>query len=160
MQFKAVSFRDLSRIEYHLYLSVASDSYEEILLVRFTGVCGVGSSGADDAIFMRSVVVGALDAWSPFGLILDLRHLDYQWGDEMTGVLCGGDRHCGVSQLPTTVLVSNQCRTGLTSLVAQEMGEDPAHWLFDDLNSAAAELELKMRASGPDHGCESQPMEE
>ena len=78
---------------------------------------------------------------------LDLRHLDYQWGDEMTGVLSAGDRYWGISDLPTTVIVSNQCPVGLTSLVAQEMGEDPAHWLFDDLDDAVEGLELKMRAS-------------
>jgi hypothetical protein len=147
MEFKAVSFRELSEIEYNLYLAERPSSYQEIMLVRFTGVSGIGSRGTDDAVFMRTVLVAALDAWSPFGLVLDLSHLDYRWGDDMTGVLCGGDQYCAVSRLPTTVIVSNQCRTGLTSLVAQEMGEDPAHWLFDDLESALVELEIKMRAS-------------
>jgi hypothetical protein len=160
MELKRVSLEELSRIEYSLYTGVRANTHQEILLARFTGVCGIGSSGSDDAIFMRAIVVAALDAWSPFGLILDLRQLDYQWGDEMTSVLCGGDRYLGVPRLPTTVIVSNQCRTGLTSLVEQEMGEDPAHWLFDDFDAAAAALELKMRASEVGHPCEEPSIEE
>jgi hypothetical protein len=146
MELKAISFRELSQIEYELSIGVGPTTESQILVVSFTGTCGIGSAGNDDATFMRAIIVAALDAWSPSGLVLDLRHLAYEWGDLMTGVLCGGDRYCAVPVLPAAVVVSDLCREGLTSLVEHEIMGDSAHWLFEDLESAIEEVERQIRA--------------
>ena len=150
MELKPISFRDLSDIEFALAMGVGPTTGCGILVVSFTGICGIGSDGNDDAEFMRAIVVAALDAWTPSGLVLDLRQLSYEWGDLMTGVLCGGDRCCAVPMLPAAVLVSDLCREGLTSLVEREMGGVPAQWLFDDLEIAVREIETQMQAAA---GC-------
>lgn len=147
MELTPISFRDLSEIEAALFKGVGPTTGDPILVVRFVGTCGIGSGSNDDADFMRAVVVAALDVWWAAGLVLDLRELAYEWGDQMTGVLCGGDRFCGVPSLPTTVAVSDLCREGLTSLVGQEIGDDPKRWLFEDLEAAVAELEAQIQAS-------------
>lgn len=105
---------------------------DDPLVVTFTGVYGVGSAGNSDAAFMRAVIARGLQATTPAAVVLDLRELDYRWGDMMASVL----NDAVVGRVNPAVVVSDRCRAALTTLVADELGEDPATWLFDDLDDA------------------------
>jgi hypothetical protein len=144
LDLRPVAFSDLSSIQYAFHLGTGTVTHDIILVVSFAGACGIGTGCDDDAHLMEAIGQAAVLAWRPFGLILDLRELTYEWGDMMTEVLTLGEpkrRH----GLPTTVLASARCREGLTSLLKEEMGEDPDLWLFDDLPAAVQELERQMQ---------------
>jgi|HubBroStandDraft_6_1064221.scaffolds.fasta_scaffold06404_7 hypothetical protein len=80
-----------------------------IVQVAFSGDYRTGSAGAPDAHYMDGMnrIVDAV--WNPSALILDLRDVDYQWGDEMDLVL----------QPPTDIIaivVSSKCERAISTL--------------------------------------------
>jgi hypothetical protein len=91
---------------------------------------------------MEAMIAAGVAAWSPFGVVLDLRELSYEWGDEMQEVLAGARNPR--RSLPTAVVVSDLNREGLTSLVTQEMLAAPADWLFDTVDDAIAAVDGKV----------------
>jgi hypothetical protein len=123
-----------------------SKSYCEALIVRCTGECGFGSNSNADAQFMTAMVKAGLAAWEPVALVLDLRELKYQWGDQMLGVLCAGEGYYyDWSSPPTAVVVSGLCRDGLTSLIEKEMGgnQRAADWLYESIEDAVSAVDIK-----------------
>jgi hypothetical protein len=55
-------------------------------LIRFSGTYRHGSSGSDDAMFIRWRINEFCDLQMPdrvAGLVVDLTDLDYQWGDDL-----------------------------------------------------------------------------
>jgi hypothetical protein len=81
----------------------------------------------------------AVEMWTPEALILDFRGLKYEWGDEMVKVFgAGARRWVDDTAFPVLVVVSDLCRSGMTSLVRDELGEDPSRRLFDDIDLAVA----------------------
>ncbi|BEL04544.1 hypothetical protein Q0Z83_027350 [Actinoplanes sichuanensis] len=109
---------------------------DELLLVAFTGTYGAGSG---DAVFMRAVLALAVRAFAPAGVVLDLRELDYRSGDMMATVL----NDVIVRGVDPAVVVSDTCRRAMTTLVAMEMGEDPAEWLFDSPDEALQAVDAR-----------------
>ncbi|GIE78648.1 hypothetical protein Aph02nite_45980 [Actinoplanes philippinensis] len=125
------SLGELSAIRYRFATARRGDG-DDLLVVTFAGAYGVGSSGNGDALFMRAVIGLALRAFAPAGVVLDLRELDYRWGDMMASVL----NDAIVGGVAPAVVVSDACRKALTSLVTDELGEDPGDRLFDGLDDA------------------------
>jgi hypothetical protein len=52
-----------------------------VVRVAFAGVAGIGSEGNHHGAQMRDVIMQAVEGDEPCGLIIDLRQLDYQFGD-------------------------------------------------------------------------------
>jgi hypothetical protein len=52
-----------------------------IVRVAFAGVAGIGSEGNHHGEQMRDVVRQAVESHQPCGVIIDLRQLDYQFGN-------------------------------------------------------------------------------
>lgn len=162
-------FEDLSPLEYSLFTCPLPQwPSKECLIVEFTGECGAGHQSNGDAAFMTAIVKAALEAWEASALILDLRKLKYEWGDQMTRVLAAcGSFDLGRLQLmsafgeelavadvtkipkaylafPTACVVSGLNRTGLISLVKQEMGMNPDEILFETTDAALIAVESKL----------------
>jgi hypothetical protein len=56
-------------------------SGQPVLRISFAGIAGSGSEGDQHGDQMRAVVKQAVEEDQPCGLIIDLRHLDYQFGN-------------------------------------------------------------------------------
>src|SRR4051794_37506179 len=73
---------DLSDLRYsYATLGEKSGSCGFILVVTFEGKSGFGCRNNEDAAFMAAVISAGIEAWSPTALILDLKRLEYAWGD-------------------------------------------------------------------------------
>jgi len=162
-------FEDLSALDYSIFTCPLTEwSYKICLIIEFKGECGLGCKSNSDATFMTAIVKAACEAWGASALILDLRELKYEWGDQMTRVLdaCGSfdtNRLLLMSALgeelaapdvtkiprahlafPTACIVSDLNRAGLTSLVKQEMGMSPDELLFQSVEAAVIAVESKL----------------
>jgi hypothetical protein len=114
-----------------------SDQFACCLIVSFDGEAGNSHQHCGTFTFMTAMIAAGLAAWVPSALILDLTKLTYEWGDDMARVLAeSGD-------LPTTVVISEVNREGLTSLVEAEMSAKASEWLFDSLLEALAGCDRK-----------------
>jgi hypothetical protein len=145
-------FEDLSPLKYSLATcpTITWRNWEQMkcLVTAFQGECGRGvdGDGGDYAGFMSVIIKAAIEAWDPVALILDLRELKYEWGDELTLPLHapffdpgkvqhqsffgnrpklaeGGLNGVANKSLayPMAVVISDLNRTGLTSLVKDEL---------------------------------------
>lgn len=120
---------------------------------------------------MCGIIKGAMEAWKPVAVVLDLRDLKYEWGDEMSAPLgaCGFFApsemllrsifevypelvHSDLKKLeeehwdfPLSVVVSEKNKTGLTSLVTSEIGKKPGTLLFETLEEAVASVDLQLQ---------------
>lgn len=92
---------------------------------------------------MTAMVRAGYEGFPPDALVIDCSDLKYEWGDEMTGVLCVGQDYYVNAEFPTTVVVSDRCRDGLTSLVRDELDKDPKQWLFESLREAIDAAQAK-----------------
>lgn len=115
------------------------------LLARFSGEASNQRPHSYDqiiALMAANMVVVESDA-----VILDFTDLKYEWGDEMGGVLYYCSHHPMYADLriPVAVITSELNREGLTSLVRDEMWEDPNNWLFSDLDSAIKWIEPRRK---------------
>jgi hypothetical protein len=113
------------------------------LVVAFNGEAGNTHQHVRTFAFMNAMIVAGLEAWRPDALILDLRHLRYEWGDEMAGTL-GAAWDWSRNPFPTAVVTSDLNRAGLASLVEQEMGADPQEWLFGSIDDAVAAVDYQL----------------
>lgn len=134
--------KDLSAIkcEFHK-TTMPSFHHLEVLVVKFIGECGHGSNNNEDAIYMSAMIAaGFIACCYPQGLILDLSELKYEWGDMMSEVVWPPYNLISVSDkeiiYPFAVVISDLNRTGLTSLVKEEMMEKPNEYLFETFNEA------------------------
>jgi hypothetical protein len=75
---------DLSPLEHRL--ATLTHAGQRLLVVAFSGRYRPGSAGNPDARHMSAVVAAALVGWDFDGVVLDLRELDYVWGDALLGV--------------------------------------------------------------------------
>ncbi len=174
-------FEDLSSLKYSLFtcpLITWPDKQDMVcLVVEFRGECGQGTQNYDYAGFMSAIIKAAVEAWEPVALIMDLRQLKYRWGDEMTKPF----RACAPFQagstmlrsifgsypnlvesdlkkitneslaFPMAVVVSELNRTGLTSLVKDELRRElgkemnPSDFLFETLEDALAAVDRRLQ---------------
>src|SRR5258708_1355025 len=142
MKLQSIRLEDLSTLKYAFFsCSFLEQPHLIALIVAFEGEYGNGSRGNNDATFMEALSRAALAAWSPTALILDLRQLTYQWGDELLkAIQVGQDRYFD-GPFPTAIVISEKNSEGLTSLVLHEMASDPAVWLFNSLDEALRAVE-------------------
>jgi hypothetical protein len=124
-------FEDLSRIQYRIFTCALGGKHNPMALVlKFSGVYGVGSAGNNDADFMRVITRAARSAWRSDAVVFDLRDLAYEWGDSTWGVF--GRRLSEVDGLPSALVVSDLCRAGFSTCARLVPP------MFDDLESAIA----------------------
>jgi hypothetical protein len=126
-------FEDLSRLQYRIFTCALGGKHNPAALVlKFSGVYGIGSEGNGDAAFMRMITRATTSAWQPDAVVFDLRELAYEWGDAIWGVFGRKIPASGVEGLPCALVVSDLCRGGFSTCA----GFVPP--MFDDLESAIA----------------------
>jgi hypothetical protein len=116
-------------------------NYEELLVVRF-----LSKSPVDwrDILFMRATVAAGIRVWQPNAVVLDLRELPYAGGDTMASVL----HECEFPQLPSNVaravVVSDENRMAMVSLLENEMRTSSRSILFDSIEHAVIAVDDAM----------------
>jgi hypothetical protein len=124
-------FDELSHLQYRVFTCALGGKHNATALVlKFSGVYGVGSEGNGDAHFMRVITRAALSAWDSHAVVFDLRELSYEWGDSIWGVFGRGIQPSVVERVPCALVVSDRCRDGFSTC----RGLVPP--MFDDLESA------------------------
>jgi hypothetical protein len=142
MKATEVHLSDLSEIQYRYFtVDIPELQHLSVMIIEFSGECGYGSSSNADASFMEGMMAAGFRAWNPSCCILDLRKLKYEWGDMMCSLFNPPHELISLTEeeveYPFAVVISDLNREGLTSLVSQEMSEDPATILFDSIEAAA-----------------------
>jgi hypothetical protein len=146
MKLSEVKFSDLSDITYRMFLheypiSVTGKTGVKLLVIEFAGKHGIGSEGNNDSLYMATIIKAAMNIWYVDGLVLDFKHLEYEWGNSIGEVILAGKRVRG-KRFPTAVVVSELCEPALKSAqpfyaLDSQSGEQ-VKWLFDDFESAAS----------------------
>jgi hypothetical protein len=150
-----VKLTDVSNIQYRFLLSDSGEfPYSPVLVVEFSGECGFGCDGNEDACFMQGIIAAAFKIWEPACCILDLRGLKYDWGDMMIAIFAAPHDYIRLDgesfEYPIAAVVSDLNRKGLTSLVRDEMFEDPKNLLFETIELAYERVVAIARTSyGP-----------
>jgi len=111
MPFAPIDLTKSGNIQYSLRrLAREARPFLSIIHLAFSGTYRVGSGGKPDAHYIRGIVTITNDIWRPSGIILDLTHLSYEWGDEMELVLEAPSNH------PFAIVVSPLCEPAISSL--------------------------------------------
>lgn len=74
---------DISSIQFKCYTLQPQPLNTVLGYIEFTGEYRQGSSGSDDARFIRWRLEQCCETIGPYGLIVDLRGLEYEWGDDL-----------------------------------------------------------------------------
>lgn len=130
----------LSQLESRVYGVYDGDLDTHVQVVAFSGEYGVGSAGNPDAAYMRAVVTSAAAAWDSVGVVLDLRELEYSWGNALMSVVQAAEylhQSDDDNPFPVRIVVSDKCRDGLVSLF-EDMGDEESGWLHDTIDEAVA----------------------
>ena len=147
MQFQRVEFSNESAVRFSFSCHASGDRYEpysRIVAVHFEGEYRIGSGGKPDARLIVALTQAAVIVWKADALILDLRGLDYQWGDEMEWVLSPPD---GCPDLPFAVVVSDLCLPAISTLIFGVHSDRKAterEDIFESFEEAAEWLQAKL----------------
>jgi hypothetical protein len=137
---KRQNFDELSDIKLEIYTGESRyKDYLEIMVLKYNGIYGIGSSGNGDAQYMYAMGKAALAAWEPSGVILDWSNLDYQWGDMLEMVLDIGEHQYIDAMFPTAVIVGPKCEEAVRTLLLGIDSKEPIEklpFVFRDLESA------------------------
>ena len=83
----------------------------KVVTIKFIGEYRLGSKGNPDAKFMYSTIEFAKSYFKPSGIILDLRELKYEWGDELEKTFWAG------KYIAIAVLISDLNKKSIGTLV-------------------------------------------
>lgn len=112
----------------------------DTLIISFHGKYRDGSAGSPDAGLIKGIVKTGVAVFDPFSLLIDLRDLEYNWGDNLD--LSFED----AEPKRSAVLVSDKCRRAMSTLA---FGIDTNNdivdndFFFDDMDKALAKLKDK-----------------
>ena len=88
MELKQCDFSDLSKAKYTF--SICSLPYfpnSRCLVVAFSGIAANSREYFGTFAFMRAILAAGLAGWVPKAVVVDLRELEYAWGDGMISVV-------------------------------------------------------------------------
>jgi len=105
-----------------------SFSSESCLVAEFHGTIDNTSGHEGGYGYMHSMIGTGFAACNPATLLLDLRGLKYESGDEMCRILD--------QRLITKVVVSSLNRDSLTTIISSKLFLDPGRELFESLEGA------------------------
>ena len=112
----------------------------DILILRVDGIYPDGSLGNSHAAYISIMAVQGLQAFNPEAFVLDLRNLEYRWGNSLLGVLQNVSRLMDSGKednepyFPIFVTTSDKS-AGFVSLVTPSSGKVP-EWHFKDIDEA------------------------
>lgn len=143
MKQNPVDFFRLSDVRFSTTAMFEEDRSFDAIAIHFHGAYGQGSQGNGDGRFMAAMTHAVLQAWRPAGIILDLRELEYQFGNTLLDAITAG-REEDKWITPTRLVVSGKCDNGITTLMAWNR-LDPADWLFRTVEEAYQKVKLIAR---------------
>lgn len=147
MQFQSTDFHSESGVKYSFSVRQSEDKYKpysQVVAVHFEGEYRIGSRGKPDARLMVGITAAAAIVWDADAIILDLRRLDYQWGDEMDWVCSPPE---GNPNLVFAIVVSERCLPAISTLfdgVQTDRSATEEDYVFGDFDKAAAWVESKL----------------
>jgi len=110
MKFDALNLTKDGNIDYFLRRWARDKKpFLSIIHLAFAGDYRSGSGGAPDAHFIEGMVRTVDAIWGPSALVLDLRNVSYDWGDEMDLVL---QPPTGIS----AIVVGPKCEPAISTL--------------------------------------------
>lgn len=112
----------------------------DILIISFQGKYRNGSSGSPDAGLIKGIVKLGVCVFDPFGLIIDLRDLEYNWGDDFD-LIFEEEMH-----INSVLLIGEKCRKAMSTLmfgIHSEKDIVDNIFFFDDYDKALARLNDK-----------------
>lgn len=113
----------------------------DILIVSFFGNYPDGSMGNEHGAYIAHMTVHGLLAFAPDCIILDLRELEYRWGNTLLRVFqdISGfkdqDKEQDEPYFPVLVVTSQKSRGGFLSLVTPSGAKEP-DWHFAKMDDA------------------------
>ena len=122
-------------------------SHKDILVVKYSGKYGFGSSGNSDAKFMYAKGCFGLAAIEPLGVLIDLSELEYEWGDMLDLVFDIGRTQYINEPFPTALIVGEKCSNAIGTLIHGEKSSKPAiaeEWIFNEFDKAWEYLEKQI----------------
>jgi len=128
IEFTAQTFDDACKLRYTIAIGEVSDLLEPRNIVQIA-YFGTFHRGTEDSNFVGLVTSFAESAWRADAVVLDLREFTYDWGDDLRPIF-------GRARIPKYVVVSDLCRSAVTSFIDEEMGDDATWWLFDSIEAA------------------------
>jgi hypothetical protein len=147
MQFQPIDFGSESPVKYSFSMRTESNKYEpysRVVAAHFAGEYRDGSGGKPDAGVIVGITAAASIVWDADAIILDLRELDYRWGDEMD-LVCSPPE--GNPNLVFAIVGSERCLPAISTLfygVGTERSATEVEHVFDDFNEAAEWVETKL----------------
>jgi hypothetical protein len=110
---------DLSKLTYRIFaIERKLVRTVHVTVLEWNGVFGDGSRGNDDGVFMRVTTLAVLSAWHTYGIVFDLRNLNYVWGDKIWEMYGRGIDPSGVEDLPYSTVVSDKCMAGFKTCMS------------------------------------------
>ena len=109
----------------------------DILIISFNGKYRDGSAGRPDAGLIKGVIKTGVSVFDPFSILIDLRNLEYNWGDNLD---------LSFEETESTkavVLVGEKCRRAMSTLAfGVDTNKDIVdnEFFFDDYEKAIAKL--------------------
>jgi len=115
----------------------------DILIVSVIGIYPQGSLGNAHGRYITTMTMHGIHAFDPDGVILDLRELEYCWGDALLGVFQvisdfkDAEREDNEPFFPVLAVTSEKNKTAFLSLMTPD--SEPPDWHFTDINQAISE---------------------
>ncbi len=123
--------------------------YSKILLIKFSGEYRYGSAGNRDARFMYAMGEYGLNSYQVFGAVIDLRNLQYEWGDMFSLVFDIGENQYSDREFPVSFILGRKCKKAIGTLMFGINSNKPAtsqEGIFDSVEEAWKYVEEKIEA--------------
>src|ERR1700747_1694426 len=109
-------FDELIRLQYRIFtFPLGGKHHAKALVLKFSGVYGIGSEGNGDADFMLAITRAATSVWHCHAVVFDLRELAYEWGDSFWRIFGRGIEPSGTEGMPCALVISDLCRGGFST---------------------------------------------
>lgn len=158
---KPCRLADLGNIQCD-YQSGTLASGHLVLIVSLKGSFRSAPNDSGGYELASALVMTGLEAWQPWAAILDLRLVEYEWGDRMQNVVSAPQRwsapvqpirnalteQAADFQFPSVLIASATNRKALETLLEDEMGRNPREVVFDEIDEALGALEMQLRGIG------------
>ena len=117
-----------------------------VMIARFTGIYRRGSEGNPDGNFMFAKLNEHASIWDPACIILDLRELEYTFGNTLLNSLrfFAVTNKLEADQLLVIVVVSSKCREAIEGLLGAFVKNHPID-LLEDMDEALKRAEKMIK---------------
>lgn len=134
------NLKDWSDIQVSFQLGKFRTFYRrQILAISYSGEYGVGCEGNGDAQYMYAMGKLGIELYKPDAGIIDLRDLEYVWGDMLEMVFGLGRQNLYPHNISMAMIVGDKCKEAIGTLLFGLGSKEPAtneDWIFDSMDEA------------------------